>query len=78
MASNVFTDCITLNVAEGVDGNIAVAMFNAAGAQVFGGNFDAAAAQRIDIAGLGHLADGIYIIKAVTAGGTYSTKVVKR
>ena len=78
VANSVFTDCITLNVAQGVDGNIAVAMFNAAGAQVFGGNFDAAAAQRIDIAGLGHLADGIYIIKAVTASGTYSTKVVKR
>ena len=78
VASTVFTDRVTLNVGAGVDGAIDVAIYNAAGAQVFGGSYEAAGNSRIDIDGLGNLADGMYIVRVVTANGTTSTKAIKR
>ena len=78
LASTVFTDRLTLNVGAGVDGAIDVAIYNAAGAQVYGGSYEAAGNSRIDIDGLGNLADGMYIVRVVTANGTTSTKAIKR
>lgn len=78
LANAVFTDRLTLNVGAGVDGAIDVAIYNAAGAQVYGGSYEAAGNSRIDIDGLGNLADGMYIVRVVTANGTTSTKAIKR
>lgn len=78
LASTVFTDRLTLNVGAGVDGAIDVAIYNAAGAQVYGGSYEAAGNSCIDIDGLGNLADGMYIVRVVTANGTTSTKAIKR
>lgn len=78
VASGAFSEQINLDVNVGATRNVAVGLYNAAGAQVFGQTYSASGSQRISISGLSHLPNGIYILRAVSAEGNYSTKVVKK
>lgn len=78
LTNTVFADQIGINLVAGVSGNVEVSLFNAAGVQVFGQNYQVAGGSHIAVSGLGNLNDGLYIIRIVSSKGTYSKKLIKK
>lgn len=78
VAGGVFADQIAIDVNVSGQQNVAVSIYNAAGAQVFGRQYGVAGSSRLTVDGLGNLREGIYVLRVESASGRYVKKLIKR
>ena len=78
LRSNTITDRLALSFSLDKAQSVAVSIYNAAGARVFGSSYSVAGSSELTIGGLGHLAPGIYILNVESACGRCAKKIVKR
>lgn len=76
--STVFDDRVDIDFNLATSRNVGVNIYNAAGSQVYSGNYNVSGSETISVTGLGHLRSGLYIIKVTSAEGSLSTKLIKR
>ena len=76
--NTVFNDRIGISLNVSKAQNVSVRIYNTAGASVFGRDYSVSGNGRIDVAGLGNLRDGIYIMRLEAADGRFVQKLIKR
>ena len=78
VVGGVFADQIAIDVNVSGQQDVAVSIYNAAGAQVFGRQYGVAGSSRLTVDGLGNLREGIYVLRVESASGRYVKKLIKR
>ncbi|MDE6354464.1 MAG: T9SS type A sorting domain-containing protein [Prevotella sp.] len=78
LSGGQFSDRIVLQFNLKETQNVRIGLYNMAGAQVYGLNYEIGHTAPLEVYGLGHIPAGIYMLKVESGEGTFTKKIIKR